>query len=402
MADEVIADAAAPIETPDAPAPVSTQKPANLPNLPSAERPSIEALMAETLQEAGVDPNSPIAELPVVAAEETDPAPVEPVEPVVATDIPPVEPIAPTEPTTPTEPTAPAATPDEEAARADVLALLGDPANLDAAIREAAAKGIENVTEIPIIKEILRRVRQSERDTVTAAVEKQAREVAATSQYIQAGKTAEDALFALMTKAEADITEGATVIGLPTEETLKASLKSIKEAAVGQYHGHTWQTVADAFYELPEITSAWDMAQSTDPAVRAIGIEQVNLLSEKDIQPEEYLRRHTKVSRDNLWQMAQAAERSKQSSSWGDREKLLNASHAQEIGKARAETTRLVSEAKQSERANAFADLAKMGLPPASVIAQGNPQGGPAPEPPKGSSIADIYKHEAAVAATSA
>lgn len=386
-----------------------TSVPVVTPALPTDKRPSVEDLMAETLKEAGVDPNTPLAELPVVdpATPVVDPT-VDPtaVVPPVDPSAPVVDPAAVVEPVVPpvVEPVVPDATPDESAARADVLALLGDPANLDAALREAAAKGIENVTEIPIIKEMLRRVRQSEHDTLTAAVEKQAREVAATSEHIQAGVRAEADLLALMVQAEKDIKDGAPNIGIPTEETLKATTKAIRDAAVGQYHGHTWQTVADAFYELPEVTSAWEMSQSPDPSIRAIGEEQVRLLSEKDIQPEEYLRRHTTIARNNLWQMAQAAERNKQSSSWGDREKLLNASHAQELGKAKAETARLVDEAKQSARAQAFADLSKMGgTPPASaVIAAGKSQGGPPPEPARGATIGEIYAHEKRVAETSA
>lgn len=251
----------------------------------------------------------------------------------------------------PTGEDAPAA---EKTVAESVLELLRDKDTLDAAIRQA---GVDTINDLPLVKELLGRERQSAEDRVKSELAKQAWTQQQVTEVQAKGQKAADELFASIEKLQEEIAndeDGTAELHVPTKDFMAERMKEYADGQVNAYHNSTWGELADLIYSLPELTNS-------TPEVKA------ELAKFQGAPPRVWLQAHLEASRQNLWNMAQAQLVEGAKSAIADERKTIEAAHKLELEKLTAkqakEIAKAVEEAKKEARATALAELGSKAPP---------------------------------------
>lgn len=268
----------------------------------------------------------------------------------------------------------------EKTAAEEVLELLGNKELLDTALRKA---GVDTINELPAVKELLGRERQSTEDRVKAELAKAqwqqqaVKDVAAKGQ--QAAQDVYDQLDALA-KEIADDVDGTAELHVPNKEFIAAKMQEFSEARVNAYHNETWGALADMIYGLPELNAA--------PAEL-----KAELAKFAGRPPNEWLGAHLEAARQTLWSMAQGQVAEAAKKAIADDKLTLETAHKVEVEKLtkKAEKTQkdAVEEARKTARAEAFAEFSKGGPPKLPTKEGASTE---TAEEITGNTIADIFR----------
>ena len=269
----------------------------------------------------------------------------------------------------------------EKTVAEQVLELMKDKKTLQAALESA---NVEDIMELPIVKELLGRERQSAADTTKAEIQRQQFEDTQVNARLEQGrKTIDDFVSEMeaLAKAIEEDEDGTAELVVPTPDTIRENFKKVADASVEAYHAQTFADIAEVIYALPELNAAPDELKA-------------ELAKFAGRPPQEWLGAHLEAARQTLWNIAQNQVAANAEKRIEDQKTLLEAAHKAEIEKLVAKhekaLAKAVEEAKKNARAEAIADAASGKLPPKSP--KKTPESNIDEDEITGSTVGDIFK----------
>jgi hypothetical protein len=264
----------------------------------------------------------------------------------------------------------------EQQAVDDLIQLLTNPDLLEVAIRQA---GVDKISELPSVKDLIGRVEQSTRDRLLNEISRAEYERQNVERFLDEARKGPEELAEMLDKAAKAIEEGESEIALPDKETILKKFQDYADAVVHAYHNQQFGNISELLFSYPELQAMTD--------------EQRQYLGQvAGADPSTWMNTVYEIARNNLWMMAQmdVAERAQQAIE--DQRKLLEAAHKEEVKKLteryEREMKKAIEKAKEEARAEAFAELASK-APPRETPKESSPASGE--EEDWGSSIEEIW-----------
>jgi len=243
----------------------------------------------------------------------------------------------------------------EKTVAEQVLELMKDKKTLAAALDQA---GVEDIMELPLVKELLGRERQSAIDTTRAELQRQAFEDTEVTSRLERGRKSVDEFVTEMEsllKAYEEDEDGTAELAFPTAENIRGRFKEVADATVEAYHAQTFADIAEVINALPELAAA-------TPEMRN------ELAKFAGRPPQEWLGAHLEVARQSLWNIAQNQVAAAAEKRIEDQKTVLEAAHKLEVEKLTEKHERVLAKAVEKARTNArqeaIADAASGKLPP--------------------------------------
>jgi hypothetical protein len=236
-----------------------------------------------------------------------------------------------------------------------VVELLKDKKTLQAALEEA---DVSDIMDLPLVKELLGRERQSAIDTTKAELQRQQFEDTQVNSRLERGQHTIDEFVGEMEnllKAYEEDEDGTAELAFPTPEAIRQRFNDVRMASVEAYHNQTFADIAEVINALPELASISPEAKQ-------------ELAQYAGKPPQEWLGAHLEAARSNLWNIAQQQVSDNAEKRIEDQRTLLTAAHKLEIDKLTEKhervLTKAVEKATSNARAEAIADAASGKLPP--------------------------------------
>lgn len=269
----------------------------------------------------------------------------------------------------------------EKTVAEQVLELMKDKKTLQAALEDAE---VTDVMDLPIVKELLGRERQSAIDSTKAEINRQNFEdTQVTSRLEQGRKTVDEFVSEMeaLSKAIEEDEDGTAELSIPTPEAIRENFKKVADASVEAYHAQTFADIAEVIYALPELSAASDEVKA-------------ELAKFSGRPPQEWLGAHLEASRQSLWQIAQNQVAANAEKRIEDQRTLLTAAHKAEVEKLEKNhekaLAKAVETAQKNARIEAVADAASGKLPPKNP--KKDAATGIDEDEITGSSVSDIFK----------
>lgn len=252
---------------------------------------------------------------------------------------------------------------DEEAEETDstqqILELLRNPETLEAALRQA---GVETIQELPIVKDIIGRERQSVADQTKndfARAEWEARNIEG---VMTEGRAAQNTLIETIEKLSKDLEEGAEDFDVPTGELITEAFEKFGKGAMQAYHNAHFSAITDRVYQYPEY-------QNLSPQ------QQADLAAFDGAPPADWLDKHLEIGRENLWRMAQEDVSNQARQYVADQTRILTEAHKAEVEKLQTKhekrLEKAIAKATEETRAAALAEFATKGTAPKTPKKEG-------------------------------
>jgi len=242
-------------------------------------------------------------------------------------------------------------TPEQSVAE-QILELMKNPETLEAALRQA---GVDTIQELPFVKDLLGRERQSAADQTANEIARAEWEAKNIEGVMTEGRKAQKSVVDLMEKLTEDINNEVEELDIPSAELINEAFESFGKGAMQAYHNAHFGAITDKVYQYPEYQN--------------LSQEQRDTLAQKDgAPPADWVEAHLEIGRANLWQMAQEDVASQARQYVEDQNKILTEAHKLEIEKLQTKfdkkLERAIAKATEETRAAALADFATKGTAP--------------------------------------
>lgn len=240
----------------------------------------------------------------------------------------------------------------EKSVAEQILELMRNPEMLEAALRQA---GVETIQELPFVKDIVGRERQSVADQTRNDLAREAWEAKNIEGVMVEGRTAQKTLVEAIDKLAKDLEDGIEDLDVPTGELINEAFEKFGKGAMQAYHNAHFSQITNRVYQYPEYQN--------------LSAEQEDTLAKMDgAAPADWVDEHLKIGRENLWRMAQEDVAVQAKQYVEDQTKILIEAHKSEVEKLQArfdkKLEKAITKTAEETRAASLADFATKGTPP--------------------------------------
>jgi len=256
---------------------------------------------------------------------------------------------------------------DPVALKAELDAKIAEFTSVDVLNAALEAAGVDKISELPAVKALVGRIRQSAIDSTKAEIAKAQQEAAQLADVTAEGKAAKSKVINEINKLATDIENGIESVEeglvIPTEESIAEAFEEYAGSAVGEYHTKAWNVLSESIYSLPEMGGVVPEGVRTQPP--AFTAAQSALLEAvKQADPATWMAAHLAVERDVLWSWAQAEAEANEGATYANEKIVLQAAHQKELKALTKQHEEAIKGAREEARLEALADQSSGKLPP--------------------------------------